>query len=86
MTVYEFEQKVFELEGVRIVIRATGAAKLGSYDYVKSYPQSNTVMSWLKTRVFGKTGNLDVVVIDGAGALPNRKMHMATLRDGYAVS
>lgn len=83
MQVIDFEQKVFELEGVRIVIRAPRNADVGEYGYKKSYPQNNSIREWLDTRVFDKVEDYDVVVVDGTGALPNRKTHMATLRDSY---
>jgi hypothetical protein len=83
MQVVEFEQRVFDLEGVRIIIRAHRNEEVGDYDYKKSYPQNNSIREWLDTRVWNKVGDFDVVVVDGTGALPNRKTHMSTLRDSY---
>jgi hypothetical protein len=84
MNVVEFEQKVFEIEGVRIVIRALASDSVDKYEYKRSYPQNNSINDWLKSRVFGKISNFDVVVIDGTGALPNRNTNMSTLRDRYS--
>lgn len=84
MNVIEFEQKVFELEGVKITIRAPSNAQVGDYDYKKSYSQNNSIREWLETRVFDKVGDYEVVVTNGAGVSPNRKTHMATLKGSYA--
>jgi hypothetical protein len=84
MNVVEFEQKIFEIEGVRIVIRMTSGSSVGDYDYKKAYPQNNSIREWLDTRVFPKIGDSQVVVVDGTGALPNRKTHMTNLRNSYA--
>jgi hypothetical protein len=84
MNIVEFEQKIFELEGVRIIVRAESSEQLGDYSYQKKYDQGNSINDWLKSRVLDKVGAFDVVVVDGSGALPNRKTHMGRLRDSYA--
>ena len=84
MNVIEFEQKIFEVEGVRIVIRAASSTSVGDYDYKRKYDQGNSINEWLKSRVLNNLNDVDVVVVDGTGALPNRKTHMGTLRDSYA--
>ena len=84
MNVIEFEQKIFEIEGVRIVIRASSDTMIGNYDYKRRYDQGNSINEWLKSRIFDNIEQFDVVVVDGTGALPNRKTHMGTLRDSYA--
>jgi hypothetical protein len=83
MTVSEFEQRIFDLEGVRIVIRAPQGTQVADYDYKKSYSSGNSIREWLDGRVWDKIGDLDLVVVDGSGAIPNRKTHMSTLRSSY---
>ena len=83
MNVVEFEQRVFDLEGVRIIIRAPAGKQLGDYEYQNSYTKNKSIKDWLDSRVWDKIEDFDLVVVDGTGALPNRKTHMSTLRDSF---
>ena len=83
MTVIEFEEKVFEIEEVRIVIRARSNTQIKDYSYKKSYPQGNSISDWIKTRVTPNVSDYDVVVIDGTGANPHRGMLMKRLKKTY---
>lgn len=84
MKVIEIEQKVFELEEVRIIIRSPASVDFPSgYDYQKKADKSASVTEWLATRVRPIVGDCEVVVIDGSGTIPHGRTKMATLRDSY---
>ena len=85
MRVYEFEEKVWEIERVRIVIRANSNEKVDRvYDFVKAAPQGNTVTWFLNTRVKPRlANNMEVFTIDGSGNVPNGKTLLSTLRQTY---
>ncbi len=85
MQAWKLEQKIFELEGVRIIVRAASDEKVGKYDYQRCATGSMSTADWLKTRVYPLTGDLEIVVVNGRGELPHGKTHMGTLRDSYAV-
>ncbi|WP_375428141.1 hypothetical protein [uncultured Sphingomonas sp.] len=84
MQALTLEQKIFELEGVRVIVRASGDEKVGKYDYQRCATGTMTLADWLKKRVYPLTGDLDVVVVNGRGEMPHGKTHMNTLRDSYA--
>jgi hypothetical protein len=79
----ELEQAVFELEEVRIVVRATASADLGDYSYERKAAGSASISEWLEQRVKPCTDGFPVVVIDGSGALPHGRTKMSRLRASY---
>ena len=84
MRVNEFEEKVWEIEGVRIVIRANSNEKVEVYDFVNTAPQGNTLTWFLSGRVKPLLAdNMKVVTIDGSGKVPNGKTLLSTLRQTY---
>ena len=86
MQAWKLEQKVFEKEGVRIVIRAQSEAKVGKFEYQRCATGTTTLADWLSTRVYPLTGELEVVVVNGRGEIdPHGKTHMDTLRSSYSV-
>ncbi len=86
MQAWKFEQKIFELEGVRILIRTSSEAKIPKFEYLRAAADNTRLSDWLNTRIYPLTGELEVVVVNGRGEIdPNGKTKMATLRNSYAV-
>ena len=86
MQAWKFEQKVFEKEGVRILIRVGSEVAVQKFDYDRSAKGTTTLNDWLYTRIYPLTGKHEVVVVNGRGEIdPHGGTHMATLRDSYAV-
>ena len=82
--VYEFEEEVWKLEGVRIVIRANSNENVQLYNFKRAAPQGNTVTWFLNTRVKPRlANNMEVFTIDGSGNVPNGKTLLSTLRQTY---
>jgi len=83
VTAWEIEHRVYEKEEVRIVIRASSDTDLDSYNYQRAAPGTMSISEWLRSRVYGLTDDLEVVVIDGNGAIPHGRTRMSTLRASY---
>jgi hypothetical protein len=83
MTPTEIEQAVFELEEVRIVIRAPIKARLGDFLYARQAANNASISEWLNQRIKPLVPDHTVVVVDGTGTLPNSRTSMATLRQSY---
>ena len=83
MNVAEFEQKIFEVEEVRLVVRAPAGTQIGDYDFQRCAASGTSVTEWLKQRVWPRVNGLEVVVVDGSGAYPHGRTRMSTLRDTY---
>ena len=86
MQAWKFEQKVFEMERVRIVVRATSETPVKKFPYDRSAKGCTRLSDWLSTRIYPLTGDLEVMVVNGRGEIyPHGNTNMATLRDSYAV-
>ncbi len=83
MTPAEIEQAVFELEEVRIVIRAPIKARLGDFSYSRQAANNASIAEWLNQRIKPLILDHSVVVVDGTGILRNGRTNMATLRQSY---
>lgn len=83
MTPAEIEQAVFELEEVRIVIRAPVKSQLGDFLYARQAANNASILEWLNQRIKPLVLDHSVVVVDGTGTLPNSRTSMATLRQSY---
>lgn len=83
ISVSAFEAKVFELEEVRIVVRADPNALVEDYDYQRGTSGVTSITKWLDTRVRPAIGEYKVVVVDGEGSIPNGRTHMTKLKKSY---
>lgn len=83
MTPLQIEQRIFELEDVRVVVRAPSSTNLGDYAFQKKADKSASVSEWITTRVRPAIGDCEIVVIDGSGAIPHGRTKMSTLRASY---
>lgn len=83
MKVWEFEQRVYDLEEVRLVIRAAPNEEIGDYNYTRCAPSTTSVSEWLRQRVIDAVGGNEVSVVDGNGAYPHGRTRMSTLRSTY---
>jgi hypothetical protein len=79
----EIEQAVFDLEEVRIVIRAPLKEDLGDFDYDRKAAGNTSISDWLEQRIKPLINGHSVVVIDGTGALPHGRTRMEKLRETY---
>lgn len=69
MRIDEFENTVWNVEGIRIVIRASSDDEVDAYGLVRAAP-ANRTWQWLKDqRIARAIGDKEVVAIDGRGRL-----------------
>ena len=84
MRVNDFEEKVWKLEGIRIVLRTNSNETVGSYGFKRAAPQGNTLTWFLNNRVKPRLAdNMEVVTINGLGNVPNGGTLLSTLKDTY---
>lgn len=83
MTVTDFEEKVWEIDSIRVVIRAQENEIIDDFDWTNAAPQTQNVTSWLATRITPKAGEHGVVVLGGNGEEPHGRMLLRTLRASY---
>ncbi len=83
ITVAEFEDKVWTLEGVRIVVRAPQSDMVEDYSFYRKIASSTSVTDWGNGRIRPLLGGRDFYVIDGSGTRPHGRTNMGTIRDSY---
>ena len=86
MTVEEFERAVWQIEGVRIRIRAPVETAIGDYSYARQAAQNTTVSGWCETRLYPRLKDHQVSILDGAFNYPHGLTRMDTLRESYTGS
>lgn len=85
MTLYELENKIFSLEGIRIIIR-TKRNNFKDYEYVRKCPDNTSIKDFLDTRINWLLEDEEIaVVINGYGEIPNIRTHIGTVRASYNV-
>ena len=83
MKVWEFEKKVWELDGVRIVVRASGNAQVLDYPHANAVSKTMGVTGYLKNRIGPKIAPYDAVVVGGAGDLVHGRTKISRVRESY---
>ena len=83
MRVSEFEQKVWETESVRIVIRANPEFLVEEYEWDNAADKTWRVNEWLEKRIHPKIHGREVVVLQGDGEQPHGGVILRTLRNSY---
>lgn len=81
----DIEDAVFELEQVRIVIRAGSREDLEDFNFQRKAAGNSSITEWLETRILPIVNGNEVVVINGRGEIPHGRTRMQNLRDSYAV-
>ena len=84
MKATDFEDKVWEVEGIRIVLRCPENQEVIAYDYSNAISQTTSVTDWLKGRVEPKLNGLQVEVVGGNGEQPHGRSLVRTVRTSYA--
>ena len=83
MNASDFEEAIWNLETIRVVIRDAWDARVGNYRYQNAAPQNMTLQKWLSNRVEPQLTNQDVVIVDGSGNIPPRQTKLGTIRSSY---
>ncbi len=82
-TVQEFEEQVWSIEGIRLVIRAPEGTQISDYDY-KNAAQSNiNVTKWISTRITPSLNGFEATVIQGNGEEPHGRNLLKKVRETY---
>lgn len=83
MRVDEFEKAVWEIDKIRIRIRAPVGKQIGDYGYRNWAAQTTSVTNWLATRITPKLNGHEVSVIAGDFSEPHGATYLKTLRASY---
>ena len=84
MKVWEFEEKVWEVEGIRIVIRAASEENVSNYTFKNSSQEGWRVTQFIEKRIQPKIGDSEVIIIQGDGEQPHGRVILRTVRRTYS--
>ena len=83
MNAWEFEEAVWNLEGIRIVVRAPYGEQVSNYDYERADRGNRTLSIFIATRIKPCVGDHDVMAINGSGQVVHGGTHLETIRRSY---
>lgn len=84
ITASELEKKIYELEEVRVIIRANKNMEFEDYDYSRKAASNTSISEWLNTRVRPLLDeDVQVDVIDGSGNNPHGRTNIENVRISY---
>ena len=85
MKLADFEQQVWEVENIRIVVRADENDEVKDYNYKRSATETWTTNEFLKNRIEPRVGSKKVVVIRGDGQKTRGGVKLRNLRATYSA-
>ena len=84
MKVWQVEAKIYEVEGIVVVIRANPNEEIGDYTYKRCSDGNQTVSAWQDGRLKDVLKGKDVSVIFGDySTAPHGLNKLSTVRDSY---
>ena len=83
MNVRDFEEGVWQMETIRIVIRAEWDEEVGDYPWERAASGSTTLNEFLHGRIIKHLQRREFVVIGGHGIWPNGNTDLRTIRASY---
>jgi hypothetical protein len=83
MKAVDFEDKVWAIEGIRIVLRTDPNTEVDDYDYKNSADESWRITELGTKRIEKSIGKIPYTVIQGDGEEPHGKVILRTIRNAY---
>jgi hypothetical protein len=85
MKLADFEQQVWEVENIRIVVRADENDEVKAYNLKRAADESWTTKEFLNNRIEPRVGSKKVVVIRGDGQKSHGAVKLRNLRASYSA-
>ena len=83
MKVGELEARIWELEGIRVLVLAPSHEEVNDYDYGSPARENWRVAQWLESRVKPSVPDKVVMVLQGNGAQSLENVRLQALRHTY---
>jgi hypothetical protein len=84
MKLADFEQRVWEVEGIRIVVRGHENDEVKDYNLKNAAMENWSTREFLTKRIEPRVGERKVMVIQGDGEMPHGRVLLRTLRKSYS--
>jgi hypothetical protein len=86
MQVTEFEEALWKIDHIRVVIRAPDDKTVQDFNWVKAADQGLRLSEYASTRIEPRLNGFTYEIIDGCGDFPNRNKRLGSLRQTYSRS
>jgi hypothetical protein len=83
MTVQELENKVWQQDGIRIIIRDRSTAKTKDYNQKYAAQEKWSITKFLNKRISPLVKDKEIVVLYGNGEMPHGGTLLKTIRQSY---
>lgn len=83
MKIWEFEEAIWKIEGIRIFVRAHAETKVTPYPYRKAADSGWRLSELAEKRIEACLGPHGFQYVDGQGAIPHRGSRLPTIRESY---
>ncbi len=83
MTVQELDDKVWALDGVRMVVRAGATEKVGEYSQKRTTQGNWRITQFLEKRINPLLKGKQVIVVEGNGEEPHGRTLANSIRGSY---
>ncbi len=83
MTIGELEKTVWELDGVRIVVRDRSETKVDAYPHSNAAAEDWSITQFLRNRISPVVEGREVAVVEGGGKVANGRKLLKTIRESY---
>ena len=83
MKMWELERKAWELDGVRVIVRAPSGAQALDYKKTNAADKGMSVTKYVDTRIQPCVSEFEVVVIDGGGNFVHGRTKLNKVRESY---
>ena len=83
MKAIEFEQQVWAIEGIRIVLRTDKDTDVKDYGKKNAADEGLRITELIEKRIAPCIGAIQVSVIQGDGKEPHGRVSLRTIRNGY---
>lgn len=83
MNVGDFEDAVWAVDGIRVVIRAARVTEVDDFDWANAAPEGQRLTVYVGNRIRTRIGDHDYCVIDGRGSEPHGRTLIRNVRQSY---
>lgn len=85
ISIQEFEEKVWELEGIRLIVRGQERGQVEDYEFQNAAQGGWSITKWITSRVAPRLNDYEAIVIMGNGEEPNGRTLMRNVKASYHV-
>jgi hypothetical protein len=83
MNITDFERKVWEVDRLRVIVRAPNDATVQDFTQRIAAGQGQRLTEYLEARIYPRVAPYEVTIVSGDGSLPRLRTLVGTVRQSY---